>query len=90
MPNQVLLVATPAKVRAFAAAIEGSEISLGDEVTSWERRLLFVRTEQRLGMTMLTLESPSRDRAMTVAPLGTEDDAVGLEFGAELIGDQAS
>ena len=85
LPDKALLVATPTKVRAFKAKIKGRGFKIGDEVAVWERAGLRASTEQKMGLTMLTLESPSEGEKVTIAPIGIKDDPVSVEFGRALV-----
>ena len=38
-------------------------------------------TEQKMGLTMLTLESPTEGEKVTIAPIGVKDDPISVEFG---------
>ena len=75
LPDKALLVATPTKLRAFKAKIKGR-----DEVAVWDRAGIQASTKQSLGLTMLTVESPSEGEKVTIAPVGIKDDPVSLEF----------
>lgn len=85
LPDKALLVATPTKIRAFKARIKGRGWKVGDEVAVWERAGLKASTEQKLGLTMLTLESPSEGEKVTIAPIGIKDDPVSVEFAQAMV-----
>jgi hypothetical protein len=78
LPDKTLFVATPTRLHAFKARIKGRGFRIGDEVAVWERAGLRARTESKMGLTMLTIESG--DGAVTMAPVGVRDDAVSLEL----------
>ena len=80
LPDQALLVATPTKVHAYKAGPKGRNWKIGDEVAVWERAGLHATTEQKMGLTMLTVESPHEGEKATLAPIGVKDDPVSLEF----------
>jgi hypothetical protein len=85
LPDKALLVATPTKVHAFKAKIKGRGFRIGDEVAVWDRAGLRASTEQKMGLTMLTLESPAEGEKVTIAPIGIKDDPVSLEFGQAMV-----
>ncbi len=74
LPNQVFLVVTPTKLHAFKYKFRGRNYSLQDEVGVWDRAVLRTGTEQQIGLTMLTLESPTDGQKATLAPGGVKDD----------------
>jgi hypothetical protein len=80
LPERALLVATPTKIRAYKAGVKGRGFKIGDEVAVWERAGVKASTEPKMGLTMLTLESPTEGEKVTVAPIGIKDDPVSLEF----------
>lgn len=80
LPDKALLVATPTKVHAYKVKPKGRGWKIGDEVAVWDRAGLRVSTEQKMGLTMLTVESPAEGEKVTIAPVGVKDDPVSLEF----------
>ncbi len=74
LPQRVFLVVTPSKLHAFKWDIRGRGYKLKDEAAVWERAGLRVSTERKLGLTMLTIESPNEGETATLAPGGIEDD----------------
>jgi hypothetical protein len=80
LPDKTLFVATPTKLHAFKAGIKGRGFKIGDEVAVWDRSGLRASTEPKMGLTMLTVESPAEGEKMTVAPVGVRDDPVSLEM----------
>jgi len=74
LPARVFLVVTPTKVHAFKWDIKGHNYKLKDEVAVWDRTGLQTGTEQKMGLTMLTISSPSEDEQVTLAPGGVKDD----------------
>ena len=80
LPDKTFFVATPTTLHAFKARIKGRGWKIGDEVAAWDRASLRASTEQRMGLTMLTLESPGDGTQVTMAPVGIKDDPVSLEL----------
>jgi hypothetical protein len=74
LPQRAFLVVTPSKLHAFTYKTRGRSYKLGDEVAVWDRAGLRVSTEQKLGLTMLTVESPAAGEKVTVSPGGIKDD----------------
>ena len=74
LPQQAFLVVTPTKVHAFKYKLRGRSYKLGEEVAVWDRPGLRVSTQQKLGLTMLTIESPAEGAKVTLAPGGVKDD----------------
>jgi len=74
LPAQVFLVVTPTKLHAFKYKLRGRSYVLKDEAAVWERTGLRVSTESKMGLTMLTIESPAEDEKVTLAPGGVKDD----------------
>jgi len=86
LPDQALLVATPTRLRAYKSKPRGMGFKVSDEVAVWERAALRISTEQKLGVTMLTIESPGEGEKVTLAPIGMKDDPVSQEFVRVLAG----
>jgi hypothetical protein len=80
LPDQALLVATPTKLRAYKIKPKGRRFKIGDEVAVWERAGLRASTEGKMGLTMLTIESPAEGEKVTIAPIGVRDDPVSSEL----------
>jgi hypothetical protein len=80
LPDKTLFVATPSKLHAFKARIKGRGFKIGDEVAVWDRSGLRAGTEPKMGLTMLTVESPAEGEKVTLAPVGVRDDPVSLEL----------
>lgn len=74
LPAQVFLVVTPTKLHAFKYKLRGRSYVLKDEAAVWDRAGLRVSTENKLGLTMLTIESPAEGEKVTLAPGGVKDD----------------
>jgi hypothetical protein len=74
LPQRVFLVVTPTKVHGFKWDIKGRNYKLKDEAAVWDREGLRVSTEQKMGLTMLTIESPAEGEKVTLAPFGVKDD----------------
>jgi hypothetical protein len=74
LPQTAFLVVTPNKVHAFKYKMRGRGYTLQDEVAVWDRPGLKISTESKLGLTMLTIESPTEGEKVTLAPGGVKDD----------------
>jgi hypothetical protein len=74
LPAKVFLVVTPTKLHAFKYSIKGRGYRLGDEAGVWDRPGLKFSTEKKVGLTMLTIESPTEGEKATLAPGGVKDD----------------
>ena len=70
----MFLVVTPSKVHAFKYKFRGRRYTLQDEVAVWDRPGLKISTENKMGLTMLTIESPAEGEKATLAPGGIKDD----------------
>ena len=79
LPSRVFLVVTPTKLHAFKWDLRGRNYRLKDEVAVWDRPGLRISTEQKLGLTMLTIESPAEGETATLAPGGVKDDPFSQE-----------
>lgn len=88
LPERVILTLTPTKLHAFEWKFKGRKYHIKDEVAVWDRAAVQTSTEQKMGVTMLTIESPAEGEKVTLAPGGVKDDAVGLELISELQGDR--
>ena len=80
LPDKTLWVITPSKVHVYKATIKGRGFKAGDEVAVWDRDAVQASTEQKSGVTMLTLESRDEGEKVTLAPVGVRDDPVSLEL----------
>ena len=80
LPDKVMLALTPTKLHAFKLKIRGRSWAAGDEVGAWERAGLETGTEQKMGVTMLTLSSPADGFSASLAPIGMRDDPIGQAF----------
>ena len=69
-----MLVVTPTKLHAFKYKFRGRNYQLQDEAAVWDRTGLRISTEGQLGLTMLTIESPTEGEKATLAPGGVKDD----------------
>jgi hypothetical protein len=74
LPQQTFLVVTPTKLHAFKYKLRGRSYKLGDEVAVWDRAGLRISAEPKMGLTMLTIESPAEGEKVTLAPAGIKDD----------------
>jgi hypothetical protein len=74
LPARVFLVVTASRLHAFKWEIKGRGYKLRDEAAVWDRAGLRVSTEKKMGLTMLTIESPGENEKATLAPGGVKDD----------------
>jgi hypothetical protein len=74
LPQRVFLVVTPTKIHAFKWDIKGRNYKLKDEAAVWERPGLRFSTANKMGLTTLTIESPTEGEKVTLAPAGVKDD----------------
>lgn len=74
LPQQAFLIVTPNKLHAFKYKMRGRGYTLQDEVAVWDRPGLRFATESKMGLTMLTIESPAEGEKVTLAPGGVKDD----------------
>ena len=74
LPGQVFLVVTPTKLHAFKYKFKGRNYALQDEAAVWDRAGLRISTQNKMGLTMLTIESPAEGETVTLAPGGVKDD----------------
>jgi hypothetical protein len=79
LPARVFLIVTPTKVHGFKYDLKGRGYRFRDEVAVWDRAGLKASTEAKMGLTMLTLESPAEGEKVTLAPGGVKDDPWTLE-----------
>lgn len=87
LPERTMLIVTPTKVHAFKYKIKGRGMPItGDELAVWDRSAIGVSTEQKMGVTMLTIESRGENEKVVLAPAGIKDDPVSQELIAVLQG----
>lgn len=79
LPDKVILVVTPTRIRAFKLGFRGRDYKLGDEVAAWERNGLKADADHSGSMTALTLETPEGDKA-TLVGISVKDDPVSQEL----------
>jgi hypothetical protein len=81
LPQQALLALTPDRLYAFEAKVKGrAGFQVKKEAAVWERAGLRVSSEQKMGLTNMTIESPAEGERATMVPIGVKDDAVNVEF----------
>ncbi len=81
LPQQVLLAVTPDRLYAFDTKMKGrAGFVVKKEVAVWERAGLRVSSEQKMGLTNMTIESPAEGEKATLVPIGVKDDAVNVEL----------
>jgi len=87
LPQQVLLALTPDRLYAFKLKMKsgGRKYEAKDEVGVWERSALRISAEEKMGLTNLTIESPSEGEKVTIVPIGVKNDPVNDEFIATLV-----
>ena len=74
LPARIFLIVTPTKLHAFDYGFKGRNYKLKKEAAVWDRAGLKVSTEKKMGLTMLTIESPAEGERATLAPGGVKDD----------------
>jgi hypothetical protein len=80
LPERVMLAVTPNRLYAFKLGFKGRDYNLKDEVAVWERGGLHISTEQKSGMTTLTISSPAEGEKATLVGVGVKDDPVSQEL----------
>ena len=80
LPEKVILAVTTGRVYAFKQKQKGRRMVATDEVAVWERAGLQVSTDVSMGMTKLTIESPSEDEKVTLVGASVKDDPVSQEL----------
>jgi hypothetical protein len=81
LPQQAILALTPDRLYAFACKVKGGgKFVAKDEVAVWERAGLRVSSEQKMGLTNVTIESPAEGEKVTIVPIGVKDDPISLEL----------
>ena len=89
LPERTMLIVTPTMVHAYKYKLKGRGMPItGDELAAWQRSGLRVSTEQKMGVTMLTIDSQVDGMKVTLAPAGIKDDPLSQELIAELRKDQ--
>ena len=88
LPQNIFLIVTPSQLYAYKYKTKGRDYRLTDEVAVWQRDGLRVSTEQKMGVTMLTIDSQVDGIKVTLAPAGIKDDPLSQELIAELRTDQ--
>jgi len=74
LPQHVALALTPTHLYALELKQKGRGLQIKREAAVWDRSALRVSTEQRMGCTMLTIESSSEGEKAILAPAGVKDD----------------
>jgi hypothetical protein len=77
---------TPTKLYALELKPKGRGLVVKREAAVWDRAGLRISTEQKMGLTMLTIESPAEGEKATLAPAGIKDDSWSLGVIRELQG----
>jgi hypothetical protein len=80
LPERVVLAATADRLYAFNLGYKGRDYKLKGEAAVWERAALRFSTEQKSGMTALTISSPSEGEQATLVGIGVKDDPVSQEM----------
>jgi hypothetical protein len=80
LPERVMLAVTPQKLYAFKLGFKGRDYKVGDEAAVWDRAALRIATEQKSGMTALTIESPQEGKQATLVGVGVSDDPISQEL----------
>ena len=86
LPQHVALAVTPTKLYALELKQKGRGLVVKKEAAVWDRSALRISTEQKMGLTMLTIESPAEGEKATLAPAGVKDDPWSLGVIQELQG----
>ena len=86
LPQHVALAVTPTKLYALELKPKGRGLQVKREAAMWDRSALRISTEQKMGLTMLTIESPSEGEKATLAPAGVKDDPWTLSVIREIEG----
>ena len=80
LPERVMLVVTPNNLYALNFGFKSREYKIKQEVAVWERAGLRISTEQKTGMTALTIESPAEGEKATIVGIGVKDDPLSQEL----------
>lgn len=86
LPQQVLLAVTPDNLYAFKCKVSRHGYQADKEVARWQRAGLRISSQQKMGLTNLTIESPAEEEKVTLVPIGVKDDPVNLQVIALLEG----
>jgi len=86
LPERVVLALTRDKLYAFNLGFKGRDYKLKGEAAVWERAGLKISSEQKSGMTALTIESPAEGEKATLVGIGVKDDPISQEMIAALQG----
>jgi hypothetical protein len=86
LPERVALALTPDKLYAFNLGFKGRDYKLKGEAAVWDRAGLKVSSEQKSGMTAVTIESPAEGEKATLVGIGVKDDQVSQAMIATLQG----
>jgi hypothetical protein len=79
LPERVMLVVTPDKLYALNFGFKGRDYKIKGEAGVWDRPGLKISTEQKSGMTALTIESPAEGEKATLVGVGVKDDPISQE-----------
>jgi hypothetical protein len=79
LPQQVMLAVTPENLYAFKCKVGRGGYKAEEEVAVWQRAGLRISSEKKMGLTNVTIESPTEGEKATLVPIGVKDDAVNLE-----------
>lgn len=90
LPQHVALAVTPTKLYALELKPKGRGLIVKREAAVWDRAALSISTQQKTGLTMLTIESPGEDEKAMLAPAGIKDDPWSLGVIRELEGNGGS
>ena len=80
LPDKVLLALTPDNLYAYKLKTGRKGYAAEKEVARWQRSGLRISSEQKMGLTNLTIESPAEGEKVTIVPIGVKDDPVNVEF----------
>jgi hypothetical protein len=78
LPGKVMLVATPQRLYGLDLGSRADKVK--GEAAIWERAALHFGTDQRSGMTALTIESPAEGERATLVGIGVKDDPPSQEL----------
>jgi hypothetical protein len=80
LPERVMLALTPERLYALNLGVKGRGFKVKGEAAIWDRDGLRISTDQRSGMTALTIESPSEGEKATLVGIGVKDDPLSQEL----------
>jgi uridine phosphorylase len=86
LPQQVLLAVTADNLYAFKCKISRQGYQAENEVARWQRAGLRISTQEKMGLTNITIESPAEGEKVTLVPIGVKDDPVSVELISLLVG----